>query len=151
MPIIPPPSPNEARYTRPTLSIPELLRKISYKPGWKIKIEEYQPAACIDVILIYEGYESENAAFDPVNIESWQVSKSREIMSRSIGKSVRQNHMYQFRRRFDTFSLQQMKPEDVIRYVIAGTIKEAEMYEFDRWFKFEGVPIFDSKGEGNNE
>ena len=145
MPIIPPPSPHEARYAPPTLSLAELLKKISYKPGWKIKIEEDYPAACIDVILIYEGYESQNAAFDPVCLESGAVTRGREIWAKALGKTVRQEQRYCFRKRFETFFLQQMKPEDIIRYVIANTIKEAEMYEFDRWFKFEGVPIFENK------
>ena len=37
-----------------------------------------------------------------------------------------------------------MAPEFVIRYIIGDTIKQAEMYEFERWSKVEGCPIFHS-------
>jgi hypothetical protein len=41
-----------------------------------------------------------------------------------------------------------MPPEAIIRYVIGETIKQAEMYEFDRWFKFDGCCVFEpDKGE----
>jgi hypothetical protein len=35
-----------------------------------------------------------------------------------------------------------MTPENLIKYVIGDTIKQAEMFEFDRWFKVDGDKVF---------
>ena len=139
---------------RPTMSeaarknysdLTEILKKISYKPGWKIKITEEPNIFGFVVNCIYDGYESENAAFSPVIPESDQVSAARERIAVSIGKTVRQSEKRYFRRSFDFYMLEQMTPEHLVRYVIADTIKQAEMFEFDRWFKFEGNRVFEEK------
>ena len=54
---------------------------------------------------------------------------------------------FQFYRRFSRYDFEMMKPEDIIRHIIGGTIREAEMYEYERWFKFDGVPVFESQKE----
>jgi hypothetical protein len=36
-----------------------------------------------------------------------------------------------------------MTPDVMIRYVIGDTLKQAEMYEFGRWFKYDGTPVFE--------
>jgi hypothetical protein len=132
----------------PLLSVPDFLKRITYKPGWKIKIVEHHDAiGTFDVRVIYDGYESKNAAFDPICFEERQVTKAREVWSRSIGKSVRHENKFCFRRTFCRYDLEHMRPEDIIRYVIGDTIKQAEMYEFERWFKFDGVPIFEHREE----
>jgi hypothetical protein len=146
MPIIPPPLPHEARYTRPISSVVDLLRKVSYKPGWKITIHERVDAfESFDVVLDYEGYESTNAAFEPIVAESWQVANARERIAVSIGKHVRREHRFRFTRQFYRFDLQNMNEAQIIEYVIGGTIKQVEMYEFERWFKYEGIPIFEKE------
>ena len=128
--------------------LPELLRKISYKPGWKIKlVEEPNDAYAFWICLIYEGYESENAYFDPVVMEGAKVSETRVVIANSIGQSVRRKQHYQFTKRFDIWTVEKMTPENLVRYLIAETIKQAEMYEFERWFKFDGIPIFEHKEE----
>jgi|ERR1700677_291683 len=157
MSIIPPPKPWEARYAYNTFRSPEsiknynilsdFLKKISYKPGWKFWVQEDPNNYAFLVEIQYEGYESENQAFEPLCYEEPLAAQSREILLRSIGKNVRKKELRFFRRRFDFFILDQMAPENVIRYIIADTIKQAEMFEFDRWFKFEGIPIFERKEE----
>jgi hypothetical protein len=123
----------------------DMLRKISYKPGWKIRIlERAGDYDSFDVAVVYEGYESKNAAFDPICFESPQVGASRERLAISIGKTVRHNQPYCYSKSFSRWDIQNMPPEAIIRYVIGGTIKEAEQYEFERWFKFDGVPIFEN-------
>lgn len=127
-----------------------LLGKISYKPGWKIQIREVSDFAdfdSFDVILVYEGYESQNAAFDPIAIEIPQVSDARRRIAVSIGRSYRQDQTYAYFRRFSKWDIENMPPESIIKYVIGDTIKEAEMFEFERWFKYEGVPIFEHREE----
>jgi hypothetical protein len=129
-------------------SVSELLKKISYKPGWKIRlVEHHDIAESFFVEVTYEGYDSEKAAFDPIAFEDSRVSIAREKIAISIGKTVRRREQFRFTRNFSYWDIQNMHPEQIIRYIIGDTIKQAEMYEFDRWFKFEGVPIFESKGE----
>src|SRR5208282_2786838 len=96
----------------------EFLRSISYKPGWKIKIIEQRDIdESFDVVVMFPGYDSDNAAFDPLCIESEKVQRAREIMSRSIGKSVRHGNNFYFRHRFDSYMLERMSPEDIIKHV----------------------------------
>jgi hypothetical protein len=40
-----------------------------------------------------------------------------------------------------------MRPDEIIRYVIGETIRQAELYEFERWFRYEEVKVFDSVRE----
>jgi hypothetical protein len=123
--------------------VSELLRKISYKPGWKIEIDISSLRPEFEVVCIYEGYDSQNAYFDPICQEDSLVSRSRERLGVSIGKSVRQRNRFCYRRTFNHYSVEQMSPETIVKYIIAGTIKEAEMYEFERWFKYDGTPVFE--------
>ena len=126
----------------------EILRKISYKPGWKFTIVENPNIyGGIYVRCTYEGYESENAAFDPLFHEPPQASRARERIAISLGKSVRERKHFCFTRSFDEYSFRGMDIGAIIQYVIYDTIKQAEMYEFERWFKYEGVPVFENKGE----
>jgi hypothetical protein len=125
-------------------SFQELLRKISYKPGWKIELHTSSLYDNFDVVCLYEGYESENAYFDPICLEDSQVSRARQVLGRSIGKSVRNRNRFCYRRSFNKYELEIMTPENIVRYFIVETIKQAEAYEFERWFKFDGVKTSDS-------
>jgi hypothetical protein len=62
--------------------------------------------------------------------------------ARLIGKKFRQSERRYFRRDFDMYTLENMTPENLIKYVIGDTIKQAEMFEFDRWFKVDGYRVF---------
>ena len=121
----------------------DLMGKISYKPGWKIYIRENQHFTGFDVTCVYEGYDSQDAYFDPIRVEDYVVSSARERLAMSIGKSVRQRNRFTFTRHFDPFTLETMTPDVMIRYVIGDTLKQAEMYEFERWFKYDGAPVFE--------
>jgi hypothetical protein len=136
-----------ANYSNSRRVIIEMLGKISYKPGWKIRLIESPNTTGFYVVATYEGYESENAAFEPVIMEEPQVRISRERMALSIGKTVRKNQQYKYTKYFDEFTIERMRPEDIIRHIIYGTIREAEQWEMDRWFKYEGVPVFDTARE----
>ena len=130
--------------------ISEILNKISYKPGWKFAIGSNAHESSFFGFYVrctYEGYESVNAAFDPISIESQQVSMARERLSISLGKSVREKGHFCFTRSFYEYSFRGMDIGAIIQYVIGDTIKQAEMYEFNRWFKYKGVPVFENKGE----
>jgi hypothetical protein len=125
--------------------IGEILKKISYKPGWKIKLVSSPVTDRLDVVCIYEGYESEHAAFEPVTFEPEQVSMARQRIAVSIGKTVRNRKPFAYHRSFSRWDFESMKPEDVIKHIIGGTIREAEMYEYERWFKFDGCRVFDEQ------
>jgi hypothetical protein len=128
--------------------IGEILSKISYKPGWKLTIVENPNIyGGIYIRCTYVGYESVNAAFDPIFHEPPQASRARERIAISLGKSVRERKRFFFTRSFDEYSFRGMDIGAIIQYVIGDTIKQAEMYEFERWFKYEGVPVFENKGE----
>ncbi len=120
----------------------EILKKISYKPGWKIEIVKDPAVFGFIVQVMYEGYESENAAFIPVVPEGAQVETVREKLAASVGQTVRRPEKRYFRRAFDFWDMEKMTPENLVRYVIADTIKQAELLEFDRWFKYEGTRVF---------
>ncbi len=128
-------------------TVSDFLKRISYKPGWKIHLHEERMSDTISVICTYEGYESENAAFDPICLENSTVSGARERLAISIGKTVRKRTTFRYYRSFSRYHFEVMKPEDIIREIIGGTIREAEMYEYERWFKFDGVPVFESQKE----
>ena len=133
---------------RTVTGLSEFLQRLSYKPGWKIKlIEQRDLADSFDVVVMFPGYDSDNAAFEPLCIESEKVQRAREIMSRSIGKAVRHGNNFYFRHRFYLMDIERMRPEDIIKHVIGRTIKEAELWEFDRWFKYEGQRVFDEQPE----
>jgi hypothetical protein len=125
----------------------KILGSISYKPGWKIRITTDSWDSSITIIVTYEGYESDNAAFDPVCVEEGQVSAARERLAISLGKIVRQRSPFYFSRTFHWYELERMTPECLIKYVIADTIKQAEMHEFERWFRYEGNCVFENREE----
>jgi hypothetical protein len=116
----------------------DFLKRVSYKPGWNIVITQDQNNYGFTVTVTYEGYESENAAFTPLAPENPQVTVSRARLTR---KTLRQPEKRYFRREFDMYTLENMTPENLIKYVIGDTIKQAEMFEFDRWFKVDGYVV----------
>ena len=120
----------------------DFLGRTSYKPGWNIKIFEEPSEPRISVVVTYEGYESDNATFFPLRYEPEQGTRVREVLGRSLGQSNRKPQHYKFVKSFDAYSLGGMKEQHLIEYVIGRTVKEAEMWEFERWFKFEGDAIF---------
>jgi hypothetical protein len=128
-------------------TLADILKRISYKPGWNIEITENPNEFGFTVTIIYEGYESDNAAFSPLSFEDPQVATARERLQVSIGKHVRHRERRCFRRNFDFWSLETMSLENLVMYVIADTIKQAEMFEFDRWLKFNGDRVFGRRNE----
>ena len=120
----------------------DFLKRVSYKPGWNIAITQEQNNYGFTVIVNYEGYESENAAFTPLAAENRQVTAVR---ARLTGKTLRKPERRYFRREFDMYTLENMTPENLIKYVIGDTIKQAEMFEFDRWFKVDGDRVFNDQ------
>lgn len=121
----------------------DYLKRISYKPGWTITLVEEQNNYGFVVTVTYEGYESENAVETPL---AGGDNQAIVVAARLLGKTVRKPERRYFKKRFDMLSLDTIAPENIIRYVIADTIKQAEMFEFERWFKVEGFRVF---GEGN--
>ena len=124
----------------------DFLKRVSYKPRWNISIRQEQNNYGFVVEVVYEGYESENAAFTPLAYEDIRVTVSR---ARLIGKKFRQSERRYFRRDFDMYTLENMTPENLIKYVIGDTIKQAEMFEFDRWFKVDGDKVFTRSEQEN--
>jgi hypothetical protein len=149
----PPPTIGMIGWKGPTPTSPfdfldHCLKRISYKPGWKIQLMvntfEYD---AFDVVVMYEAYESKNAAFEPICMESGQVQTARARLSASLGRSVRQDNRFHYVRRFYKSQVERMRPDEIIRYVIGETIRQAELYEFERWFRYEEVKVFDSVRE----
>jgi hypothetical protein len=116
----------------------DFLKRVSYKPGWNISIRQEQNNYGFVVEVVYDGYESENAAFTPLAAENPQVTTVRARLTR---KNLRQPEKRYFRKDFDMYTLENMTPENLIKYVIGDTIKQAEMFEFDRWFKVDGYRV----------
>jgi hypothetical protein len=116
----------------------DFLHRISYKPGWSISLVEEQSSFEFVVRVSYDGYESENAIDTPLAGGNQQAAR---VAARLLGKTFRSPERRYFNRRFDRMSLDTLRPEDVIRYVIVDTIKQAEMFEFYRWFKVDGYVI----------
>ena len=137
MPLFPPRTSLTAERNYRVLT--EFLKRISYKPGWNISIRQEQNNYGFVIEVVYEGYESENAALTPLAEENIQVTVARARLTR---KTFRQSERRYFRRDFDMYTLENMTPENLIKYVIADTIKQAEMFEFDRWFKVDGDRVF---------
>jgi hypothetical protein len=137
MPLYPPRTALTAERNYDVLT--DFLKRVSYKPGWNISIRQEQNNYGFVVEVVYEGYESENAPFTPLAAEDIRVTVSR---ARLIGKKFRQSERRYFRRDFDMYTLENMTPENLIKYVIGDTIKQAEMFEFDRWFKVDGYRVF---------
>jgi len=121
----------------------EFMKRISYKPGWNISIRQEQNNYGFVVEVVYDGYESENAAPTPLAAENEQVTRVR---ARLMGKTLREPERRYFRKEFSMSVLENMSPENIVKYIIAETIKHAELMEFDRWFKVDGFRVF---GEGS--
>lgn len=120
----------------------DLLRRISYKPGWIFRIEEEPNLYGFVVSVLYDGYESENAAFTPLAGED---DKATFVRARLLGKNLRKPEKRYFRKTFDCYVLENMDIGTMIKYIIGQTIKEAEMFEFNRWFKLEGNRVFEEE------
>jgi hypothetical protein len=123
--------------------IEKFLEKISYKPGWNIRLQRIMDDYSITLVCIYNGYDNSGGHFEPVIPESVQVTTGRRVLSRSLGM-LPEPQYFKFTRTFDSYQLEHMNDEAIIKYVIAGTLKEAEMYEFERWFKYDGIQVFHS-------
>jgi hypothetical protein len=136
MPLYPPRT--ELTAQRNYTILTDFLKRVSYKPGWNIAITQEQNDYGFVVTVKYEGYESENAAFTPLAAEGIQVTVAR---ARLTGKTLRKPESRYFRREFDMYTLENMTPDNLIKYVIGDTIKQAEMFEFDRWFKVDGYVV----------
>jgi hypothetical protein len=119
----------------------DILQKVSYKPGWKIVLSENKNDYAFTVSVRYEGYESQNAACIPI-IDKGQTERSEHIAARLLGKSFCKPERRHFSRTFYMLDLERMTPEALVRHVIGDTIRQAEMFEFDRWFKFEGEEVY---------
>lgn len=117
----------------------DFLKRVSYKPGWNITIKQEQNDYGFVVEIVYDGYESDNATPTPLALEHVQVTVSR---ARLTGKTLRKPEKRYFRKNFDMYTLENMSPENLVKYVIGDTIKQAEMFEFDRWFKVDGDRVF---------
>jgi len=63
-----------------------LLERVSYKPGWIIRITEVPNECAFIVQVLYDGYESENAVFTPLAKSHEQASK---VAARLLGKTFR--------------------------------------------------------------
>src|ERR1700728_21002 len=94
----------------------DFLKRISYKPGWRIIITEEQNDYAFNVIIHYDSYESENAV--STSLASYN-EQSEKLAARLTGKTFRKRERRVFTKRFDMLSFDQMGPENVIRYVIA--------------------------------
>lgn len=117
----------------------DYLNRISYKPGWAISINEEQNNYGFVVTVTYEGYESENCIDTPLSGGNKQATV---VAARLLGKTFQKPEKRYFRRRFDMLNLDTIAPEHIIRYVISDTIMQAELFEFNRWFKVEGLRVF---------
>lgn len=117
----------------------DFLKRISYKPGWTISISEETNVYGFVVTVNYESYESENSIDTPIAGGNKQATL---VAARLLGKTFQKPEKRCFSRQFDMLSLDTIPPEHIIRYVIADTIKQAEILEFERWFKVEGCRVF---------
>lgn len=117
----------------------DFLKSLSYKPGWTISISEEPTSYSFVVTVHYEGYESENSIDTPLVGGNKQATL---VAARLLGKTFQKPEKRCFSREFDMLSLDTIPPENIIRYVIADTIKQAELLEFERWFKVQGCRVF---------
>lgn len=137
MPLHPPRTALTAEKNYSVLS--DFLKRVSYKPGWNISLLQEQNNYGFVVEIVYDGYESDNATPTPLAPEHIQVTVARARLTR---KTLRQPEKRYFLRKFDMYTLENMSPENLVKYVIGGTIKQAEMFELNRWFKVEGDRVF---------
>ena len=118
----------------------EILARVSYKPGWKIVVTEDQNEHAFTVIVRYEGYESKNAACLPI-AHKGQTTRSEHIAAKLLGKSFCEPEERYYSQKFYIYDLERMPPEALVKHVIADTIRRAEMFEFERWFKLDGNTV----------
>jgi hypothetical protein len=118
----------------------EILTRVSYKPGWKIVVSEDQNECAFTVIVRYEGYESKNAACLPI-AHKGQTSRSERVAAKLLGKSFCEPEERYYSQKFYIHDLERMPPEALVKHVIADTIRGAEMFEFERWFKLDGNTV----------
>lgn len=83
----------------------DFLKRISYKPGWNVSIRQEQNNYGFTVEVVYDGYESENAAFTPLAAEDRQVTAVRARLTRT---TLRQPEKRYFRRQFDMYTLENL-------------------------------------------
>lgn len=121
--------------------INEFIRHVRYKPGWKMEVGESryaifaQPCTLdIYVRVIYPAYDQN---IDPLYVEALDVERVRKRIVESLGCFPPTVQTFSFIRSFDDYDIDGMNDKAIMEFVIAGTIKQAEMQEFERWLKWE--------------
>ena len=127
------------------IALQEMIAHVSYKPGWALRATEDPNSLGFFLTAIYDGYESVNAVPLPVAEEAAQVTSVRVRLGKSDGKTVRNPEKRYFRKYFETDTVERMKPREILRHVIAQTIREAEMFECERWLKLDGGRVFEEE------
>lgn len=99
----------------------KISSKISYKPGWKINIQDYASATSIN------GY-------DPY------IYLILTMFQPNLDRPNEQIKL-QFSKTIDPYSISRMTDEQIVEYIISGLVREAELHEMDEWLKYDGIHV----------
>jgi hypothetical protein len=111
--------------------VQDILKRITYKPGWKIEASRIEKGVRPSVSFI--GWERVT------------ILVTSEIEDASNPKI---NHITLCRyTSLQDYDIERLSDEEVIRYFIHRAIWEMEQHEYHEWFKFDGICVFDPHPE----
>lgn len=122
--------------------IREMLKLVSYKPGWKIQVNQVPNFSHVVLIITYATHAKLGEGADRVYFDDHRSEFIRRRLIGSVRKLPEGFDQFQYAYRVDEWSLQTMSDEVIIEHVIARALRDAEKYEFDHWFRVNEKQIF---------
>jgi hypothetical protein len=108
-----------------------ILKRITYKPGWKIKASRLEDGLRPSVVFVDWNRVTLVVTFKAPDIDDYTKTP---ILLSGI-------------RSMSDFDLEHLSDEQILDYFVRRAIWEAEDHEFKEWFKYDGICVFDPHPE----
>ncbi len=112
-----------------------IISSIGYKPNWKISVKP-------KMLRYSRRLKGWTEDYSTLTIRAIMVAPDT-----ITGKSTEILSDYDF----SAYTIENMKDEEIIRYVIKSAIMKLEHHEFDEWYKYKGEHVFDPHPELKNK
>lgn len=123
--------------------IREMLKLVSYKPGWKIQVKQDPNWNRVVIIITYATHAKLGEGVDRVYFDDHRSEFIRRRLIGSVRKLPEGFDQFKYAYSVDEWSLQTMSDEVIIEHVVAKALREAEMYEFEHWFRVNENKFFE--------
>ena len=111
--------------------VQDILKRITYKPGWKIKASRLEDGLRPSVVFVDWNRVTLVVTFKAPDIDDYTKTPILLSVIRSMSD----------------FDLEHLSDEQILDYFVRRAIWEAEDHEFKEWFKYDGICVFDPHPE----